>query len=104
MAGLKVTYQSHFGSILKTFGRIFFNKDATFVKSLITTWTLLIMKLIWFNPEDRSYHEGQKIDYEVQLSLSGLKSEFMIMHQFEEGMDHLAGKIVSRLNKAYQVY
>ena len=62
------------------------------------------MKLIWFNPEDRSYHTGQEIDYEVELSLSNRKDEFMIMHQFEVGMEHIANKVTSRLNKAYQVY
>ena len=62
------------------------------------------MKMIWFNPEDKCYHEGMKVDYDVQLSLSAHKSEFMIMHQFEEGMEHLAPKIVHRLNMAYQGY
>ena len=64
----------------------------------------LIMKLIWFNPEDRCYHTGEEVDYQVQLSLSNRKNEFMIMHQFEEGIAHLANKIAERLNRAYQVY
>jgi len=72
--------------------------------SLITRLGVLIMKLIWFNPEDKSYHSGHQIDYEVEMSLSGRKEEFMIMHQFEAGMDHLANKIATRLNKAYHVY
>ncbi|MCP4457941.1 MAG: hypothetical protein GY816_07955 [Cytophagales bacterium] len=60
--------------------------------------------MIWFNPEDRTYHAGLQVDYDIQLSLSNRKNEFMIMHQFEIGLEHLAPKIVSRLNKAYQEY
>lgn len=62
------------------------------------------MQLIWFNPEDKSYHIGPEMAYKGQLSLSKYQDEFMIMHQFEDEKAHLAIKIADKLNKAYQSY
>ena len=62
------------------------------------------MPLIWFNPEERSYHTGDKVDYDVQKSLSRFDKDFMILDRLEEGKMKLAMKIVNRLNQAYHCY
>ena len=62
------------------------------------------MHLIWFNPGDKSYHAGEKKDYEMQFSSSGQPSDFFILDRLEELEIKVAHKIVARLNKAYELY
>lgn len=62
------------------------------------------MQLIWFNPEQRSYHTGGEVDYQVQLSLSEQKADFFVLDKLEDIEIKVAYKIVDRLNKAYALY
>lgn len=62
------------------------------------------MQLIWYNPEDRSYHTGGKLDYEIQLAVSRNRNDFYILDKLENWEARVADKIVQRLNKAYAMY
>jgi hypothetical protein len=62
------------------------------------------MQLIWFNPEERSYHTDEERDYEIQVSGSRHSSDFFILDRLEELEIKVAHKIVDRLNRAYTLY
>jgi len=60
--------------------------------------------LIWFNPDEKAYHSGARVDLEVQMSLSRNRDQFDVLDRLEDANPRLAEKIVNRLNKAYEVY
>lgn len=62
------------------------------------------MQLIWFNPDNQSYHTGRRIDYEVQKSLARRKEDFVILDELQGSEERLAVKIAARLNQAFAEY
>ncbi|MBV6645984.1 MAG: hypothetical protein KI790_11075 [Cyclobacteriaceae bacterium] len=56
-------------------------------------------QVIWYNPEEKCYETGSKLDFFTKSGISKREEEYTLLYEFSATSERLAGKIINELNK-----
>ena len=59
---------------------------------------LIVMRIIWYNPDEQTYKCGSTDEMSKEISASKNKSAYTVLMKFKNGSRHMAEQVLKQLN------